>query len=71
MADDSPKPDQAEAPLQAEAAEASAPIADTAQTAPDTPAPASQQSQGQETPQKDVVMADISLDQATVRVSDI
>jgi hypothetical protein len=67
MADDGPKPDQAENALHSDAAQSSAPIADTAQTAPDTPAPASQQSQGQDTPQKDVVMADISLDQAAVR----
>ncbi|KAK3175819.1 COMPASS (complex proteins associated with Set1p) component [Lecanicillium sp. MT-2017a] len=61
MADEISKTENTEASLQADAVQASVP---STETAPDTPAPFPQQSQGQETPQKDVVMADISLEQA-------
>lgn len=63
MADEISKTENTEASLQADAVQASVP---STETAPDTPAPFPQQSQGQETPQKDVVMADISLEQAAV-----
>ncbi len=63
MSDEISKPELTETSLQADAAQATVP---STETAPNTPAPILQQSQGQETPQKDVVMADISLDQAAV-----
>lgn len=64
MADESSKTDQADAVPQVEVSGASVP---TTEAAPDTPAPMPQQSQDQETPQKDVVMADVTFDQAAVR----